>query len=99
MKRDSVIFGVVDAPCPFPPHYPLAPQPLAAVDLLQYPDQAARRIGREVLSSLPEAKPAILARRSARARANTGPLIARLLELRGKRGPRPRTEGDPKTDP
>ena len=28
----------------------MAPQPLAALDLLDYPDQLARRIGREVLA-------------------------------------------------
>jgi len=52
----------VDDPWPFPPHYPVAPQPLAALDLLDYPDQIARRIGREVLSSLAETKPYVLAR-------------------------------------
>jgi segregation and condensation protein B len=82
----------------FPPHYPLAPQPLAALDLLDYPDHVARRIGRDVLNSLVETKPLVLARRSAKARAMTGPLVGKLLELRNVRGPRPRVEGDPKSD-
>jgi segregation and condensation protein B len=93
-----VLLRVVDEPWPFPPNYPLAPQPLAALDLLDYPDQVARRIGREVLNSLSETKPLVLARRSAKARATTGPLVGRLLQLRNGRGPRPRVEGDPKTD-
>jgi segregation and condensation protein B len=92
------LLRVVEEPWPFPPHYPLAPQPLAALDLLDYPDQLARRIGREVLSSLAETKPLVLARRSAKARAMTGPLVGKLLELRTGRGLRPRVEGDPKTD-
>jgi segregation and condensation protein B len=95
---DAVLLRVVDEPWPFPPHYPLAPQPLAALDLLDYPDHVARRVGREVLSSLSETKPMVLARRSAKARAMTGPLLGRLLELNGRRGERPRVEGDPRTD-
>ena len=94
-----MLLRVVDEqPWPFPPHYPVAPQPLAALDLLDYPDQVARRIGREVLNSLGETKPLVLARRSARARAMVGPLGERLLELRNGRGPRPRVEGDLKAD-
>jgi len=96
--RDAVLLRVVDEPWPFPPHYPLAPQPLAALDLLEYPDLVARRIGREALSSLAEIKPVVLARRSARARAMTGPLIGKLVELRNGRGQKPRVEGDPKID-
>jgi hypothetical protein len=42
---DSVLLRVVDEPWPFPPHYTIAPQPLAALDLLAYADQVARRIG------------------------------------------------------
>ena len=56
-ERDSVLLRVVDEPWPFPPHYPLAPQPLAALDLLDYPDQVAQRIGREVLNELGETGP------------------------------------------
>jgi hypothetical protein len=61
-----VLLRVVDEPWPFPPHYPLAPQPLAALDLPDYPEPAARRIGREVLTSLANTKPPALARRSAK---------------------------------
>jgi hypothetical protein len=97
-----VLLRVVDEPWPFPPHYPLAPQPLAALDLLDYPEQGARRIGRDVLSSLANAKPIVLARRSAKARAVSGPLGLgvgeRLIELRNGRAPRTQVEGDPRTD-
>jgi hypothetical protein len=75
---DPVLLRVVDEPWPFPPHYALAPQPLAALDLLDYPDQAARRTGREVLNTFGETKPLALARRSAKARAMTGPPLAGL---------------------
>jgi segregation and condensation protein B len=51
-----------------------------------------------VLNSLGETKPLVLARRSAKARAMSGPLVGKLLELRNGRGPRPRVEGDPRTD-
>jgi segregation and condensation protein B len=97
-ERESVLLRVIEESWPFPPHYLLAPQPLAALDLLDYPDQVARHIGRKVLSSLGETKPLVLARRSAKARAMTGPLAGKLLELSTGRGPRPRVEGDPKTD-
>jgi segregation and condensation protein B len=93
-----VLLRVVEHTWPFPPHYPLAPQPLAAMDLLDYPSQNAQRIGRDVLSSLSETRPSTLARRSARARAVSGPLAARIVELRDGRRPRARVEGDPKTD-
>jgi len=96
--RDAVLLRVVDEPWPFPPHYPLAPQPLAALDLLDYPDQVGRRIGRDVLNELEQIRPAVLARRSAKARAMSGPLAGKIVELRTRRGPRPRVEGDPKTD-
>jgi segregation and condensation protein B len=39
-----------------------------------------------------------VARRSAKARAMTGPLTGRLLELKGRRGDTPRVEGDPNAD-
>jgi segregation and condensation protein B len=95
---DAVLLRVVDEPWPFPPNYPVAAQPLAALDLLDYPDQVARRIGREVLNALGETKPLVLARRSAKARALTGPLMGRLLERGGRRTERPRVEGDPRMD-
>ena len=97
-RREAVLLRVVDESWPFPPHYPLAPQPLAALDLLNYADEVARRIGREVLNELGDTRPAVLARRSARARALSGPLISKIVELRAGRRPRPRVEGDPKTD-
>jgi hypothetical protein len=94
IAREAVLLRVVDEPSP----YPLAPQPVAALDLLDYPDLVARRIGREVLNSLGHTKPIVLARRSAKARAMTGLLRGKLLELRNARGERARVEGDPKTD-
>jgi segregation and condensation protein B len=97
--RDSVLLRVVNEPWPFPPHYPLAPQPLAALDLLDYPEPLARRVAREVLSALPETKPVVLARRSAKARALSGPLLGKLQGRVGReRIPRPVVEGDPRTD-
>jgi excisionase family DNA binding protein len=95
---DPVLLRVVDDPWPFPPNYPIAPQPLAALDLLDYPDQVARRAGREVLAGLGEIRPLVLARRSAKARALTGPLAAWLLQRNGHSAERPRVEGDPRTD-
>ena len=38
-----VMLRVVDEPWPFPPHYQLAPQPLAALDLLEYPCRTSKR--------------------------------------------------------
>jgi hypothetical protein len=38
---ESVLLRRVEDPWPFPPHYQLAPQPLAALDLLDYPDPAS----------------------------------------------------------
>jgi segregation and condensation protein B len=97
--REQVLLRVVDEPWPFPPHCQLAAQPLAALDLLDYPDTAARRIGRGVLESLKETPAPLLARRTARARAKSGPLLGRLLGgLHQQRGPRPVVEGDPRTD-
>jgi chromosome segregation and condensation protein ScpB len=95
---EPVLLRVVDEPWPFPPNYPIAPQPLAGLDLLDYPDQVARRTGREVLNDIGETKPLVLARRSAKARALTGPLVGRLLERNGGRTKRPRVEGEPRTD-
>jgi segregation and condensation protein B len=98
VPAEPVLLRVVDEPWPFPPNYPIAPQPLAALDLLDYPDQVARRVAREVLNGLGEIKPLVLARRSAKARAVTGPLMGKLLERNGHRAERPRVEGDPRTD-
>lgn len=95
---DPVQLRVVDEPWPFPPNYLVAPQPLAALDLLDYPDQVARRTGREVLNALGDTKPLVLARRSARARAMTSPVLGRLLERNGRRAERPRVESDARTD-
>ncbi len=97
-RRDAVLLRVVEHSWPFPPHYPLAPHPLAAMDLLDYPSHEAQRIGREVLGSLGETRPSTLARRSARGRAVSGPLAARIVELRAERSARSRVEGDPRTD-
>jgi segregation and condensation protein B len=96
--HEPVLLRVVDELWPFPPHHPLAPQPLAALDLLDYPEPAARRVGREVLASLAETKPLVLARRSAKARALTGPLLGKLLQRTNGRTPRPVVEGDPRAD-
>lgn len=49
---DPVLVRVVEEPWPFPPNYPVAPQPLAALDLMDHPEPAPRRVGREVLASL-----------------------------------------------
>ncbi|MBV9168481.1 MAG: SMC-Scp complex subunit ScpB [Chloroflexi bacterium] len=95
---EPVLLRAVDEPWPFPPNYPIAPQPLAALDLLDYPDQVARRTGRELLNALGETKPLVLARRSAKARAMASPLMGRLLNGEGRGKERPRVEGDPKTD-
>jgi hypothetical protein len=52
-QREPGVLRVVDEPWPFPPNYPVAAQPLVALDLLDYPDPTAARIGREVLDALP----------------------------------------------
>jgi segregation and condensation protein B len=96
--RKTVVLRVVDAAWPFPPHYPLAPQPLAALDLLDYPDQVAREVGRALLNELGETRPSVLARRSAKARALSGPLDGKIVRFRTERGPRPRLEGEPQGD-
>lgn len=36
-----MLLRLIDEPGPFPPNYPIALQPMAAVDLLNYPDQLA----------------------------------------------------------
>ena len=93
----AVLLRAVDGLWPFPPNYQLAPQPLAALDLLDYPDEAARRRGREVLRSLSTAEPATVARRSARARALLGPLVGKAFGVGSDRPPWPVVEGDPRT--
>ena len=93
------LLRAVDGPWPFPPNYQLAPQPLTALDLLEYPDPTAQRVGREVLRALVDAKPVVLARRSARARVLASPRIGRLLADAATREPRPSAgEGDPRAD-
>lgn len=98
--REAVLLRVVDDDVwPFPPHYQLASQPLAALDLLDYPSPLAQRLGRGVLQTLADVPPTVLARRSARARAQTNPLLGKLLKaLQERRGPRPVVEGDPRSD-
>jgi hypothetical protein len=93
-----VLLRVVDEPWPFPPNYLIVPQPLAALDLLDYPDAAPRRLAREVLNALPDIQPTVLARRSARARAMSGPLMRRLHEMQDGRVPRQFFQGDPLRD-
>ena len=83
---------VVDGPWPFPPNYQLAPQPLAALDLLEYPDPAAQRSaarscarwGRETGGA---------GRRTARARVLASPRIGRLLADAAARKNRQRARG------
>ena len=93
-----VLLRTVEGDWPFPSHYQLAPEPLAALDLLDYTDPAARRLGREVLRLLAGTMPTVVARRTARARATAGPLVGRLLRAARGRGPRPVVEGDPRTE-
>jgi hypothetical protein len=57
-----------------------------------YLTQVVRRTGREVLNALGKTKPLVLARCLAKERAITGPLVGRLLGLRGRRAERPRVE-------
>ena len=97
-ELEPVLLRAVDDPWPFPPHYQLASQPLAALDLLDYPHPAIRRLGREVLASLGTTAPQVLARRSARGRATSGPALGRLLQRHRERAPRPVVEGDPRTE-
>jgi hypothetical protein len=93
-----VLLRTVEGDWPFPSHYQLAPQPLAALDLLEYSDPAAQRLGREVLRSLAETAPTVVARRTARARATAGPLVGKLLRAARGRGQRPVVEGDSRTE-
>ena len=90
-----VLLRTVEGDWPFPSHYQLAAQPLAALD---YSDPAVRRLGREVLRSLADTAPAAVARRTAKARATAGPLVGKLLRAARGRGPRPVVEGDARTD-
>lgn len=71
---------------------------MAALDLLDYRDEVARRTGREVLHALGETKPLVLARRSAKARALIGSLAGGLFNGKSGGKERPRVEGDPRTD-
>jgi len=61
-----VLLRTIEGDWPFPSQYQLAPQPLAALDLLDYSDPAARQLGREVLRSLADTPPTVVARRTAR---------------------------------
>lgn len=93
-----VLLRSIDGAWPFPAHCQLAPQPLAALDLLDYPDADSRRRGREVLRELAELQPTTVARRTARARTLHGPLLGKMLGTAGSRPPRPVVDGDPLTD-
>src|SRR5579859_7332291 len=94
----AVLLRGVDGLWPFPPNYQLAPQPLAALDLLDYPDELGRRRARDVLRSLALVEPTTIARRSARARALLGPLVGKALGVASDRPPRPTVDSDPRTD-
>jgi segregation and condensation protein B len=94
----TVLLRAVDGPWPFPSNCQLAPQPLAALDLLDYPEELGRRRGREVLRGLSQVEPATIARRSARGRAMLGPLVGKAFGLASERPPKPVVEGDPRTD-
>jgi len=93
-----VLLRTIEGDWPFPSQYQLAPQPLAALDLLDYSDPAARQLGREVLRSLADTPPTVVARRTARARALAGPRVGNLLRAARDRGPRPVADGDPRTE-
>jgi len=93
-----VLVRTVDGLWPFPPHCQVAPQPLAALDLLEYPDHIARCIGREVLRELPEVTTTTVAHRGARARVRESPRVGKLLRVATGRGPRPSLDGDPRSD-
>jgi hypothetical protein len=75
----AVLLRVVDGQWPLPPNYQLAPQPLAALDLLEYPSAATRHLGREILSELKTIAPATVARRTARARSVAALRLRNLL--------------------
>ena len=71
-----VLQRTVEGDWPLPSHYQLAPQPLAALDLLDYPHPAACRLGREVLRSLAETVPTVVALIGRTARdVGDGPVI------------------------
>jgi hypothetical protein len=93
----AVLLRAIDGQWPFPANYQLAPHPLAALDFLKYPDTASRHLGREILGELKTIAPSTVARRTVRARVAAFPRLRKLLagEIRG---PRPRLEGDPRTD-
>jgi len=93
-----VLLRAFDGLWPFPAHCQLAPQPLAALDLLDYPDDAVRRRGQDVLRGLALAEPTTIARRTARARALLGPLVGRAVAVGADRRPRPVVDADPRTD-
>jgi segregation and condensation protein B len=95
--ENAVLLRAVDGLWPFPPNCQLAPQPLAALDLLDYPGEPARTRGREVLRTLALAEPTTVARRSARGRGRLGPIVGSTLAL-ATRPPRPAVKGDPRAD-
>jgi len=66
-RTSPVLLRTVDGLWPFPAHTQVVPQPLA-LDLLEYPDPVAQRIGREVLRELSQTQtaPTVLARRNAK---------------------------------
>jgi segregation and condensation protein B len=97
LKR-PVLLRTIDGVWPFPANCQLAPQPLAALDLLDYPDPPVRNRGRQVLRELAGLQPTTIARRTARARTVHGPLVGKALGAAHGRGPRPVVEGDPLTD-
>jgi len=94
----SILLRVVDGPWPFPTHCQLAPQLLAALDLLDYPNAAARRRGHDVLHGLATLEPSTVARRTAKARARLGALVGKTLGGGADRPPRAVLDGDPRTD-
>jgi segregation and condensation protein B len=97
-ETQPVLLRSLDGVWPFPAHCQLAPQPLAALDLLDYPDAGSRHRGREVLRELGELQPTTVARRTARARTLHGPLLGKMLGAARSRPLRPVVEGDPLTD-
>jgi segregation and condensation protein B len=92
------LLRAVDGLWPFPAQYQIAPQPLVALDLLDYPNDQARRRGRELLMSMATAQPTTVARRSARARALVGPLAGRAHMIAAHRPTRPVVDDDPRAD-
>jgi hypothetical protein len=94
---DPVLHRVVDMPWPLPPNYPhrppASPRSISSIILTPPPGACG-----DLLNSLGETKPLVLARRTARARAIAGPLAGNLLQLKRDRRESPRVEGDPTTD-